>query len=269
MTYILYYASLFTISLLAMKLSFSVRWPEIVIGVALVLMIVGIIAAVKLKTPLRGLVRVQAVAAFVLVAVLAVNLALTGPLYNTLNVVLSDKGSLDPAHVEASRQIVEEVTNEGVILTKNDGNFLPIAPQKVNVFGWASINPIYGGTGSGTVDASTAVGILEGLTNSGFETNTELSGLYTEYRADRPAISINNGQDWTLPEIPAAGCDSGVIDRAKEFSDTAILVIARSGGEGADLPHDMGAVLNGTYDDQRDVIAEGSYDPTQYNTPAM
>lgn len=249
----------------------EVAWEDIVsvaqmmqahlifIGVALVLMIVGIIAAVKVQKPLRGLVRVQAVVAFVLVAVLAVNLALTGPVYNTLNVVLSDKGALDPVHVEASRQIVEEVTNEGVILTKNDGNYLPIEPQKVNVFGWASTNPIYGGTGSGTVDASTAVGILQGLSNVGFETNTELSDLYTAYRADRPAISINNGQDWTLPEIPAADYDPGVIDRAKEFSDTAILVIARSGGEGADLPHDMGAVLDGTYDSERDVIAQGSY----------
>lgn len=231
----------------------------IVIGVALVLMIAGIIAAVKIKKPLRGLVRIQAVVAFVLVTVLAVNLALTGPVYNTLNVVLSDKGTLDPAHVEASRQVVEEVTNEGVILTKNDGNFLPISAQKVNVFGWASTSPIYGGTGSGTVDASTAVGILQGLANAGFETNTELSNLYTAYRADRPAISINNGQDWTLPEIPAADYDSGVIDRAKAFSDTAIIVITRSGGEGADLPHDMGAVLDGTYDSERDVIAEASY----------
>lgn len=231
----------------------------IVIGVALVLMIAGIIAAVKVAKPLRGLIRTQAVVAFVLVAVLAVNLALTGPVYSTLNVVLSDKGALDPAHVEASRKIVEEVTNEGVILTKNDGNFLPIAAQKVNVFGWASTNPIYGGTGSGTVDASTAVGILQGLANAGFETNTELSDLYTAYRADRPTISFNNGQDWTLPEIPAADYDAGVIQRARDFSDTAIIVIARSGGEGADLPHDMGAVLDGTYDSERDVIAEGSY----------
>ena len=234
----------------------------IVIGVALVAMIVALIAAKKLQKPLRGLVRVQSLVAFVLIAVLAVNMALTGPLYNTLNVVLSDTGSLDPAHAEASRQVVEKVTNEGVILTQNDGGFLPLstaATPKLNVFGWASTNPIYGGTGSGTVDASTAVGILQGLQNAGFETNSELSQMYVDYRSDRPAISINNGQDWTLPEIPAADYSDSVIQNAKDFSDTAVLVIARSGGEGADLPHDMGAVLDGTYDSERDVIAEGSY----------
>lgn len=231
----------------------------IAIAIALVVAIAVIIAAVKIKKPLRGLVRVQAVVAFVLIAVLAVNLALTGPVYNTLNVVLSDHGELDPAHVEASRQIVEEVSNEGFILTKNDGNYLPISAQNVNVFGWASTSPIYGGTGSGTVDASTASGILEGLANAGFTTNTELSDMYRAYREGRPVISINNGQDWTLPEIPAADYSADVIQNAKAFSDIAIVVLARPGGEGADLPHDMGAVLDGTYDSERDVIAEGSY----------
>lgn len=89
----------------------------IVIGVALVAMIAALIAAKKLQKPLRGLVRVQSLVAFVLIAALAVNIALTGPLYNTLNVVLSDTGALDPAHAEASRQMVEKGTNEGVVLT--------------------------------------------------------------------------------------------------------------------------------------------------------
>lgn len=82
--------------------------------------------------------------------------------------------------------MIEDVTNEGVVMTKNDNSFLPIVPQKINVFGWSSTNPVYGGTGSGTVDATTAVGILKGLENAGFETNSELSDMYTEYRQDRP-----------------------------------------------------------------------------------
>ena len=143
----------------------------IVIGAAFVCMIVALAVAGRWRKPLRGLIRVQAVIAFVLVTVLTLNPAATGAIYNTLNVVLSDKGELQAEHVENSRRIVEEVTNEGVILTKNTDAFLPIAPQKINVFGWASTNPIYGGTGSGTVDTATAVGILQGLENAGFETN--------------------------------------------------------------------------------------------------
>lgn len=231
----------------------------IVIGAAFVCMIVALAVAGRWRKPLRGLIRVQAVIAFVLVTVLTLNLAATGAIYNTLNVVLSDKGELQAEHVENSRRIVEEVTNEGVILTKNTDAFLPIAPQKINVFGWASTNPIYGGTGSGTVDTATAVGILQGLENAGFETNGELSKLYTDYRADRPAISINEGQDWTLPEIPAADYPVGVLENAKNFSDMAVIVISRTGGEGADLPHDMGPVMDGSTMEIGTKYMKGSY----------
>lgn len=218
----------------------------IVIGIALVCMAAVMIGVRKWKQPLRGLIRFQSVFAFVLVAVLAVNMAVTGSIYNTLNVVLSDKGRLNPEHAEQSRRIVEKVTDEGIVLTKNTDGFLPIVPQKINVFGWASTNPIYGGTGSGTVDTATAVGILQGLEHAGFETNQQLSELYVKYRADRPVISINEGQDWTLPEVPAADYGLDLMEQAKEFSDTAVIVISRTGGEGADLPYDMGPVMDGS-----------------------
>lgn len=236
-----------------------IRTHLAVIGVALAVMIGVMFAAKRWKKPLRGLIRWQSLFAFVLVLALTLNLALTGTLYNTLNVVLTDKGQLAPEHVENSRQIVEAVTDEGVILTKNTEGYLPIAPQKINVFGWASTNPIYGGTGSGTVDASTAVGILQGLENAGFETNAELSQLYVDYRGERPAISINNGQDWTLPEIPAADYPADVLDRAEEFSDTAVIVISRTGGEGADLPYDMGPVMDGSTMEIGTKYMKGSY----------
>lgn len=231
----------------------------IVIGAALLCMVAALIAARRWKKPLRGLIRFQAVIAFILITVITLNLAATGAIFNTLNVVLSDKGELQTENVENSRRIVEEVTNEGVILTKNTDAFLPIAPQKINVFGWSSTNPIYGGTGSGTVDTATAVGILQGLENAGFEINEELSKLYTDYRADRPVISINEGQDWTLPEIPAADYPARVLENAKNFSDTAVIVISRTGGEGADLPHDMGPVMDGSTMDIGTKYMKGSY----------
>lgn len=231
----------------------------IIIGLAFICIVIAMVTVRKWKKPLRGMVRWQSFFAFVLVTVLTVNLAVTGTVYNTLNVVLSDKGKLDPQHEENSRKIVEEVTNEGIVLTKNTDGFLPMAPQKLNVFGWASTNPIYGGTGSGTVDTATAVGILQGLKNAGFETNEELSEMYTEYREDRPAISINNGQDWTLPEPPVADYPADMLERAKEFSDTAVIVISRTGGEGADLPFDMGPVMDGSTMDIGTKYMKGSY----------
>ena len=231
----------------------------IVIGIALVCMIAAIIIARKWKKPLRGMIRWQSVIAFVLITVMTLNLALTGTLYNTLNVVLADKGELDPQHVENSKKIIEEVTNEGTVMVKNDDDFLPLEPQKLNVFGWASTNPIYGGTGSGTVDTATAVGILQGLNNAGFETNEELSDMYVKYRADRPAISINEGQDWTLPEVPAADYSDELMENAKEFSDKAVIVISRTGGEGADLPTDMGPIMDGSTMNIGTKYMKGSY----------
>lgn len=231
----------------------------IVIGLALVCMIAAMIIARKWEKPTRGFIRLQSLTAFVVVTALTVNAMLSGALYNTLNIVLADKGELQQDNVDHSRQIVEEITNEGVVLTKNEEAFLPIAPQKINVFGWASTNPIYGGTGSGTVDASTAVGILEGLANAGFETNTELSEMYVEYRSDRPAISINEGQEWTLPEVPAAQYSDELMENAKAFSDTAVIVISRTGGEGADLPRDMGPIMDGSTMDIGTKYVRGTY----------
>ena len=77
--------------------------------------------------------------------------------------------------------------------------------------------------------------------------------MYVKYRADRPIISINDGQDWTLPEVPAADYSDEIMENAKEFSDKAAIVISRTGGEGADLPKDMNAVINGTYDIAKEV----------------
>ena len=134
-------------------------------------------AAVKLKKPLKGFVQWQSVIAFIALGAFVVNTMLTGPLYNTLSVVLSEAGELSAESIAESRRVVEEVTNEGIILTKNTDGYLPIAPQNVNVFGWASTNPIYGGTGSGTVGPSTAVGILRRTTTA--RLNTALTGLAT------------------------------------------------------------------------------------------
>ena len=237
------------------------------IGGLLALAIIAIVySSLKLKRPLKGLVNGEAVIAFLLVTVLLVNLMLNGPLYNTLNTVLADSREVSAETQEESRQLVEEITAEGIVLAKNDGG-LPLAPSslnngQINVFGWASTNPIYGGTGSGSVDVSTAVDMLKGLENAGFSVNQELVDKYKAYRSDRPVIGINNGQDWSLPEPTASSYSQELMDNAKDFSDWAVVVLARSGGEGADLPHDMGKVLDGSVNTElRDqpVVAQGSY----------
>ena len=103
----------------------------------------------------------------------------------------------------------------------------------------SSTNPCYGGSGSGGIsDAYPTISLLDGLKDAGFETNEELSSFYTEYRADRPSVNMF-AQDWTLPEPPVDQYTDELMQNAKDFSDTAVVVFARTGCENADLPTDF------------------------------
>ena len=84
------------------------------------------------------------------------------------------------------------------------------------------------------------VSLLDGMKQAGLKTNTELSKLYTDYRKDRPEVGMF-AQDWTLPEVPAKQYSDKLVSDAKDFSDEAVVVLTRVGGEGADLPTDMKA----------------------------
>ena len=215
--------------------------------IVLIAMIVIMILAHKAKKGNRYLIRSIAFFGALAIIVCIVNMICFGPMYNNISGFLNaSKVELTEETVAQSRATVQKVGEEGIVLLKNDG-LLPLTDtKKLNVFGWASTNPIYGGTGSGSSSSETAVSILQSLKDAGFETNEELIGMYVEYRADRPTIAMAS-QDWTIPEPPASVYNDNLIAATKEFSDTAVIVIGRSGGEGADLPTDMKAVLDGTY----------------------
>lgn len=217
------------------------------IGVTVVALILILIFAGKAGKPHAGFIRVQSAIAAVLIVALMVNGILLGQLSNLITSAFTEMGTLSEETIGTSQQTVEDVMNEGIVLLENDGTLPLDSTANLNVFGWASTNPVYGGTGSGTVDASTAVSLLSGLENAGFSLNQELSDFYTAYRSDRPEITINNGQDWTLPESTADSYTDEMLENARAFSDTALIVFSRPGGEGADLPNDMGAVLDGSY----------------------
>lgn len=220
----------------------------IVIGILFVAMVAALILARKAGKPKSGFIRWQSVIAFLAATAVMVNTILLVPMADLISASMVEIGTLSEETSNNSRAIVEEVAGEGIVMTKNEEGTLPLTGvENLNVFGWASTNPIYGGTGSGTIDASTAVDLLGGLENAGFSLNTELSDFYKEYREDRPIISINDGQDWTLPEPTVDSYTDEMLDNAKDFSDTAVIVFGRPGGEGADLPNDMGAVLDGSY----------------------
>ena len=173
--------------------------------------------------------------------VVAVSMMLTGPLSTLLNNATITKYTLSDATVSKANELAKDVQSEAVTLLKNDDSNLPLSGKKVNVFGWGSTNPVYGGSGSGSMSKQyKTVSLLDGMKQAGLKTNTELSKLYTDYRKDRPEVGMF-AQDWTLPEMPAKQYSDKLVSDAKDFSDEAVVVLTRVGGEGADLPTDMKA----------------------------
>ena len=228
---------------------------------AVTAMLLAVLIAVHflVRRGARHLARTGAALAWLLVVVLVGNLIAYGPLYNNLSIILNSTGSVSEESAANSRDVIEQIGQEGIVLLKNDG-LLPMENvEALNVFGWASTNPIFGGTGSGSSDNSSAVGILDFLHQAGFATNDTLQQLYENYRDSRntPGMGNISFTEWTLPEPTADVYTDELMEQAHAFSDVAMIVISRSGGEGQDVPADMNAVINGTYD-IRDQVANGN-----------
>lgn len=226
------------------KVVSSIKGYLIALAAVVLLAVAVMVGCRKMKKSKKYLIRWQAGLGLVAAAAIIVNLILTGPMYTMVSLATGG-GKVSEENVVSATALCEDIADEGIVLLDNQG-MLPLAKNsKLNVFGWASTNPCYGGTGSGALsDAYPTVTLLEGLKNAGFELNTELSDFYTAYRADRPVVGMW-AQDWTLPEPEASQYSDEMMENAKAFSDTAMVVITRVGGEGADLPTDVSQV---TYD---------------------
>ena len=220
------------------------------IGVVLALAIVLTIVAVKFKKPLKKLVRSSAWIACLLIVALFVNAILIGPMYSMVSMVFGNGGDISEKSINNAQELCEQIAAEGFVLLKNDG-LLPLSGDvKLNTFGWSATNPVYGGTGSGSLSGLyETVSLLKGLENAGISYNEDLVKFYTDFRSARPGIGMM-GQDWTVPECTIADYESaGMFDNAKAFSDTAMIVLARSGGEGADLPTSLDPNVPDTFND--------------------
>ena len=230
-----------------MQVLTNVRSYLIAFGVVLALAIIVMVAVRKLPKAKKKMIRAQSGLAILLALTIVINLICTGPMSTMLDLV-SGSGTINEETSAKATELVNEITAEGVVLAKDEDNVLPVASgSKLNVFGWSSTNPCYGGTGSGALNtAYPATDLLTGLHDAGIETNEELSKFYTDYKADRPSVGMVE-QDWTLPEPNVNLYTDEMMENAKAFSDTAMVVITRVGGEGADLPTDMASVVDGSW----------------------
>lgn len=227
-----------------------------IVGLFAVAVIIMIAAHWVVKKGTRHVVRFGAGISWVLIVTVLANIISFGPMYNNLEPILNGKGSVSEETIEASRELIKETGEEGMVLVKNEG-MLPLnTDSNVNVFGWASTNPIYGGTGAGAADNSKSVDIITSLTDAGFNVNQSLIDMYTEYSPTRGEGGVFY-TDWSLPEPTIDHYTDDLMKEAKDFSDTSIIVLSRSGGEGQDVPLNMKAVIDGTYD-TRDAVANGN-----------
>ena len=203
----------------------------------------------KKKTAFKKLARSVSWLIFGLGTLFSINLMLNGPL-KTMITLATGRGVIAEESLNEAKTLGEEISGEGIVLLKND-SALPLEKgSKINLFGWSSTNPLYGGTGSGGLnDSFPTVSLIEGVKNAGFEVNEELVKFYTDFRQTRPTVGMW-GQDWTIPE-PAIEQykEANIFENARKYSDKAIVVIARSGGEGADLPRSLDPSVEDTFVD--------------------
>lgn len=169
---------------------------------------------------------------------------------DVLTTVLT-KADADPEQVEkdtkASRDLAERIEAEGIVLLENENDCLPFdvtdeRQANINVFGWTSVAPVYGGGGSGAGDETKNISLIQGLENAGFHVNQDLVELYNDVNEVRKTTTTATGlftHDFKIYEADRAAYSEELLQNAKDFSDVALIVLARQGGEDADLPMDM------------------------------
>lgn len=243
----------------------QIKWYLIAIGIIIVIAVVAMIACLKLAAHKKFIIRTQAFVSMIVGIAVVVNMICVGPMYTLLSLA-SGTGTLTEESIESAENLAQEIAEEGIVLLKNNEQMLPLSNNKnLNVFGWASIAPCYGGTGSGALnDSYHIVDLLEGLSNSDFNINEELSDFYRGYAEERPEIGMFE-QDWTLPEPPVDTYSKDMMENAKEFSENALIVLTRAGGEQTDLPRTLTGVTYNNNSEEYEDFPEGTHylEPSQ------
>lgn len=143
------------------------------------------------------------------------------------------------------------VCEEGYVLLKNEEirsgeRALPLPEKaKVSIFGKNSVDMVISGTGSGGGSSDDVKTIFDSLTEAGFEYNRTLRSFYEsaasgDGRSESPS-DLDSGapvgmSNLVTGETPQASYTQEVRDSYAEYSDAALIVITRIGGEGFDMP---------------------------------
>lgn len=152
----------------------------------------------------------------------------------------SSFSSEDEKHDYEDR-LCEQVEAEGAALLMNKEDALPLAKgSKVSTFSSSSVDLVYGGTGSGSIDTATAVTLKDALTDSNFEVNETLWNFYLSgdgSKYTREDGGMFSRESTLIGEVPWDVYSDDVINSVKTYADAAIVLFSRVGGEGDDLEH--------------------------------
>lgn len=146
-----------------------------------------------------------------------------------------------------AQEVNLKLAEEGFVLLKNENAALPMNKgARISVFSKNSVNLSYGGSGSGGFDTSNNKDLYESLNDAGFVTNPTLKNFYESSQSGpvRTANSsdLDNGDNQKIAtaETPQNKYTDAVKNSYADYSDAALVVITRIGGEGFDLPRYQG-----------------------------
>ncbi len=172
-------------------------------------------------------------------------------MYSTLSTSKSEA-------LELAKKKNIEVNEEGIILLKNQNNSLPLKEgAKISVFGKNSVNLAYSGSGSSGGSTKDAVDLYSALRKADFSVNETLEKFYKSSAsgAQRVANStdLDSGKTRSIAtaETPQSLYTENVKSSYSKYSDAAVVLLTRIGGEGFDLPRTMSG-------------AEGAYSPDDH-----
>ena len=178
----------------------------------------------------------------------------------------SDYNTMDYASAEevvaAANDTGTKIEGEGIVLMKNNGA-LPLAASadskaKVTVLGRDAADPVYGGSGSGSVKLDTVIDFKTGLENANFEVNPTVYDILLGYSSftlkdnafggqdrvyDHPKANIvmdnPDASQYQIGEMPVENYTTDAVASFSSYGDAAIIMLGRGGGEGGDLAQSM------------------------------
>ena len=146
------------------------------------------------------------------------------------------------AYINYAASINAEICNEGMVLLKNEDNFLPMnGNERLSVFSKNSTNLLKGGGGSGSGrdnGAETPVNLQQSLTNAGFTLNPDLTSFYNNDNQSGGKRSTPTKYDGTgyntIGETDISKYSAALKQTFAQYNDAAVVVITRAGSEGVD-----------------------------------